>query len=193
MTRPSPAEVGPARQAPSGVGVAPHSVAALDDAALAARLVRAVIRHPPSVGPAAGHRCPGGTHSRTADGRVVCWSVPPADGERVAVDAECVGAASPPALARRWSIGDGFEAAWTATEVVAKLTDIPVLLLARHGPVLTSALTASGRRIVLHHTDQAGLHLCFGLSVARVAGTALTVGESRRRGAGVYPPSAVRA
>ncbi|MGL5928647.1 MAG: hypothetical protein ACRCY8_06910 [Dermatophilaceae bacterium] len=182
-----------------------------DDAALAARLRRAVARHPPGIGPAAGHRCAGATHSRTADGRIVCWSVPPVDGQRVAVDAECADAALPPALARRWSgmlpgclpdcssadrspgeppagwsthpsagrpemagwlrSGDcsglspeRFVLAWTATEVAAKLTDMPVLLLARQGPVTADALTAMGRRIVLHHERRAGLQLCFGLS-----------------------------
>ncbi|MGL5816065.1 MAG: hypothetical protein ACRCZD_17455 [Phycicoccus sp.] len=181
----------------------PHSAPGPDAtvvAALAARLCRAVVRHPPDIGPAAGHHCAGGTHSRAGDGRIVCWSAPTVHGERIAVDAECVDAAPPRALAWYWSRllpGDalggpaddsaagppasatslapggsegrspgGFTSVWTATEVVAKLTDTPVLLLARRGPVTTDTLTLPGRRIVLRHEHRAGLQLCFGLAAS---------------------------
>ncbi|MGL4745253.1 MAG: hypothetical protein ACRCXL_12810, partial [Dermatophilaceae bacterium] len=157
-----------------GLQTAPHSSVGSDDAALAARLGRVLARHPAVVGPAAGHRCGRGTHSRTADGQVVCWSVPQVGGERFAVDAECADVLAPPALTQRWSgpvragsLPGGVVAAWTATEVVAKLTDTPVLLLAARGPVTSVAVTHGARRVVLRHERRRGLHLCFGLAVVR--------------------------
>lgn len=93
-----------------------------------------------------GHRCGLGTHSTAGDGRVVCWS--PSTSLRRAVDAEAVGTPVPPALARRWGSSDPDTVWpwWCATECLAKLTDTPVLLLARHGPVRASPLeTPVGR------------------------------------------------
>lgn len=71
----------------------------------------------------------------TGDGRLVCWQ--PDTSERVAVDAELAVAPVPPALARRWGSADPDTVwpRWCVTECVAKLTDTPIILLARIGPV----------------------------------------------------------
>jgi hypothetical protein len=82
-----------------------------------------------------GHRCTGGAHSTVGDGRLVCWQ--PATSARVAVDAELARTPVPPALGRRWGSTDPVWVwpRWCATECVAKLTDTPIVLLARTGPV----------------------------------------------------------
>jgi len=129
------------------------------------RLSRAVRDHPPVIGPRAGHRCRAGAHSYLGDGRVVCWVVPSvaepprAGGTAVcgsgghagtdepplahAVDAELAGQRVPPSVTTRWR---GTAAAdpgrfwdlWCATEVLAKLADVPMVLLVRRGPVTAS-------------------------------------------------------
>jgi hypothetical protein len=112
-------------------------VAAASDPAR--RLEQAIADAPPQVhhGP---HPCAPGTHSRTADGRVVCWR-PQAfgvEGDRWAIDAELADQPVPPTLARRWGSDDPTRvwAHWCVLEVVAKLTDVPVVRLStRYGRV----------------------------------------------------------
>lgn len=102
----------------------------------AALLSAAVADHPVVVEPRTLHTCRGGAHSRVADGRLVCWA-PPSDAMSalpVAVDAEMRGQPVPPHLARRWSTDEPALVwpRWCATEVVAKLTHTPVVLLLNH-------------------------------------------------------------
>lgn len=88
-----------------------------------------------------GHRCGDGTHSTVGDGRRVCWR--PRTPLRAAVDAEIARSVVPAALARRWgSDPDVVWPAWCAAEVVAKLTDVPVLLLVRAGPPVSPGRSA---------------------------------------------------
>ena len=71
-------------------------------------------------------------HSYTHDGARWCWQG--AERGQAAVDAEVTTADPPEHLRRRATGVDDFWAAWTELEVVAKLTDTPVLaLLTRHG------------------------------------------------------------
>lgn len=93
-----------------------------------------------------GHRCSGGAHSTVGDGRLVCWQ--PVTSARVAVDAEILQTPVPPALGRRWGSTDPLWVwpRWCATECVAKLTDTPIVLLARAGPVEADPVdTPAGR------------------------------------------------
>jgi hypothetical protein len=121
------------------------------------RLARAVRDHPLVVEERAGHRCVAGAHSYLADGRVVCWVLPPASGPggpadaRVAhaVDAELALQAVPPSVRGRWGESvdaepEDFWHRWCATEVLAKLAEVPMVLLARQGPVTTSPVRRSG-------------------------------------------------
>lgn len=73
------------------------------------------------------------SHTWTDDGRRICWQ--PDTATRCAVDAERHDQALPPALARRYGLGEHeFWVAWTRAEVVAKLRDEPILaLLDREG------------------------------------------------------------
>jgi hypothetical protein len=116
----------------------------------AAVLSLAVATHPLVIEPADRHTCVAGTHSRTADGRIVCWSVPvPAV---CAVDAEMVTQPVPAALSRRWAIADPatFWPRWTATETVAKLVDVPVVVwLRRFGLVDSGGDAGPGGRVAL--------------------------------------------
>lgn len=75
-----------------------------------------------------------GPRSHLADGRIVSWTSPPPRGLRLAIDAEITDQPVPPALARRFGIGDPrrFWPAWTAVEVSCKLRDVPVLIWLRH-------------------------------------------------------------
>jgi hypothetical protein len=102
----------------------------MDD--LARRLRLAVDRSPLETSVAGGlHSCRGGTHSRLADGRRVCWSPDGlGDGVGFAIDAELAGQAVPPALGRRTGTLDPewFWPAWTRAEVGAKLFDVPILV-----------------------------------------------------------------
>lgn len=66
--------------------------------------------------------------SHLSDGRVVAWAGPPG---RVAIDAE-IEREVPPALARTHG-PDRFWERWTRLECVAKLADVPVVLLQRQG------------------------------------------------------------
>lgn len=86
------------------------------------------------------HHCEGGTHSRLADGRALCWR-PELHANTIgyAVDAEIAAQPLPPALlARLGAPRDGepvtFWEAWTRAEVCAKLFDVPILVwITRHG------------------------------------------------------------
>lgn len=94
------------------------------------------------------HHCATGTHSRTADGRVLCWR-PQAFGlerDRWAVDAELVDQPVPPTLARRWGSGDPARVwpHWCVLEVVAKLTDVPVVRLSTRYDGLGEDLGVAG-------------------------------------------------
>lgn len=121
------------------------------------RLARAVRDHPLVVEERAGHRCVAGAHSYLADGRVVCWVLPPWSGSGApadpevghAVDAELVLQRVPPSLGERWGGGvaqapEDFWDRWCATEVLAKLADVPMVLLARQGPVTRTPARLSG-------------------------------------------------
>ena len=114
-------------------------------------LSRAVREHPVVVEAPTGHRCSGGAHAHLGDGRLVCWTVPTVRGEGVppvgrAVDAELVGQPVPTHVAARWSAGratgsarsPGFWELWCATEVLAKLADVPMVVLAGAGPVTST-------------------------------------------------------
>jgi hypothetical protein len=94
-----------------------------------------VARSPVEVWPAgADHRCVGGTHTRVADGRLLCWS--PEDlpaAASCAVDAEIATQPVPPALRRRSGIADPatFWRLWTRAEVRAKVRDVPIVVWLR--------------------------------------------------------------
>ena len=99
---------------------------------LAAWLAGAVQQYPARFAPAKGrHRCCERTHSRLADGRLLCWR-PPAPptptGLVRAIDAELAGQTVPRALARRATTDDPdvFWPLWTRAEVRAKLHGIPI-------------------------------------------------------------------
>ena len=118
------------------------------------RLAAAVRDHPLVIEERAGHRCDAGAHSYLADGRVVCWVLPslgqphdPAVGH--AVDGELEDQPMPSSVRARWggaAAGERrrFWELWCATEVLAKLADIPMVLLARQSPVTTSPVSRSG-------------------------------------------------
>lgn len=73
-----------------------------------------------------------GVHSYTHDGTRWCW--PGAQRGRQGLDVEVVTHDPPEHLARRAHGVADFWTAWTALEVVAKLTDTPALaLFSRHG------------------------------------------------------------
>lgn len=96
------------------------------------------------------HRCAEGTHSRLADGSTLCWRTPQ-DVWTYALDGELEGQPVPRLLARRWGTGDPgeFWPRWVVAEVVAKLTDTPVLVLAARGAVPVPA----GLEVVLARED----------------------------------------
>ncbi|MEO7000116.1 MAG: hypothetical protein ABI112_18725 [Terracoccus sp.] len=97
---------------------------------LAEWLTRAV-RQQPAVFAAPGepHACSERTHSRLADGRLLCWRPSGPAGLVRAIDAEIVGQPVPRALARRAATDDPnvFWPLWTRAEVRAKLNGIPVV------------------------------------------------------------------
>ncbi|GAA2742804.1 hypothetical protein GCM10009868_14200 [Terrabacter aerolatus] len=125
-------------------------------------LSRAVREHPVVIEARDGHRCDGGTHSHLADGRVVCWVLPAAglrDADDVcvddlpaarAVDAELSRQAVPPTVAARWQAGgealdaQRFWDRWCATEVLAKLADVPMVVLVGGPPVTSSPVRRHG-------------------------------------------------
>lgn len=127
--------------------------------AASARLAEAMLT-PLVIERAADHACTRGTHSRIADGRVVCWSPPRGDDDVYAVDAEIAAQPMPPHLELRWrglwDAHDSFWAAWCASEVCAKLWDIPIVVLAARSPVGSSPVTLAGHTVtyaVRHEGD----------------------------------------
>jgi hypothetical protein len=119
-------------------------------------LSRVVRDHPVVIEARLDHRCRGGAgagvHSYLGDGRMACWVVPPAavTGPAEAdppvgwaVDAEVVTQPVPLRVGARWEEHDAadpeqFWRHWCATEVLAKLADVPVVLLLRDGPVMVT-------------------------------------------------------
>ncbi|WP_093248223.1 hypothetical protein [Tessaracoccus oleiagri] len=108
-----------------------------------------------------GERCPDGctgVHSYTSDGIRWCWQG--ADAAREAIDVELPTAPPPAAVAARYEGDEDFWLAWTRLEVVAKLTDTPMLTLVARGDLgrpapsdiavehlfLDGAVVALGRR-----------------------------------------------
>lgn len=142
------------------------------------RLVRAVRDHPLVIEERTDHRCVAGAHSYLADGRAVCWVLPARpsadDPARAhAVDAELSLQPVPPRLRERWSGAltegtDRFWALWCATEVLAKLADVPMVLLAHGAPVTASPVTRSGIEVhwLVHRVDD--VVVAHGLSWATV-------------------------
>ena len=137
--------------------------------ARADRLARAVRDHPPVLEVRTDHRCGprgrAGAHSYLADGRVVCW-VLPSFAEAVdpplahAVDAELALQRVPPSVRGRWRSAEvthpvRFWELWCATEVLAKLADVPMVLLARREPVTDSPVRRAGVEVhwLVHHVD----------------------------------------
>lgn len=108
-------------------------VAAPSEPAWARVATRAhVVFTTPTAPPArAGHPATGlcrGLHSYLPTGDQLCWrhELP----GRFALDAELATAPVPPALGSRWSgTSEDFWRAWVTAEVIAKLTDVPVLSL----------------------------------------------------------------
>ncbi|MEP7332344.1 MAG: hypothetical protein ABI692_09675, partial [Terracoccus sp.] len=92
--------------------------------------LRRSVRQQPAevVPPGQLHTCVERTHSRLADGRLLCWRPSRLTGLRVAIDAERAGQAVPRALARRAATDDPdvFWPLWTRAEVRAKLHSIPI-------------------------------------------------------------------
>ena len=98
-----------------------------------------------------------GVHSYTSDGIRWCWQ--DADPAREAIDVE-LPTAAPPAVGARYDGDEDFWVAWTRLEVVAKLTDTPMLTLVAQGHLgrpsppdiavehldLEGAIVALGRR-----------------------------------------------
>jgi len=129
--------------------------------------LREAMRTPLVVEPAATHTCTGGTHSRVADGRVVCWSPPARRGQAHAVDAEIATQVVPPHLGRRWRglVGahDSFWSAWCATEVCAKLLDVPIIVLAAQGPVGASPATVDDRTVTYAVRREGDLVVALGI------------------------------
>jgi len=80
-----------------------------------------------------GVACPAGcrrAHSYTSSGERWCWR--PATAARGAIDVESTAAAPPPHLLRRLGTTEPrFWPTWTRLEVIAKLTDTPVMTLLR--------------------------------------------------------------
>lgn len=120
--------------------------------------------YPPVIEPSSTHICPGGAHSRTRDGRIVCWTPSVAD-IRVAVDAEVAGQTVPGLLARRWrcSEPDLFWKLWTATEVASKLVNIPILAwISTTQPIRTSPCPVAGGTVWWLSGITQGLRLSYG-------------------------------
>ena len=91
---------------------------------------------------------------------------PSSRGARFAVDAERAHQPVPPALGRSWGSDDPAQVwpRWCATEVVAKLTDVPVVMLLRDAAVLTSPHVLDGRAVhwLVHEVD--GVVVAHGMS-----------------------------
>ena len=130
-------------------------------------LLEDALRTPPVIESAAGHWCVGGTHSRMADDRVVCWSPPQQATETYAVDAEIADQPVPAHLGHRWQ-GEArahrsFWSAWCASEVCAKLLDIPIVVLAARGPVSVSPVLLDGRVVTYVERRQGDIVMVFGV------------------------------
>lgn len=113
------------------------------------------------------HECLRGTHSRVADGRLLCWDpweilddggrAPDGPRRWVALDAEQVGARPPRAIARLAGDPDAtrFWWLWTRAEARAKIRDVPILTWLRttdwqsDGDI--AAADAVGLRVALPH------------------------------------------
>ncbi len=81
-----------------------------------------------------GSRLP---HARLSDFRTVTWEPSHAlRGRNVALDAEALGTSMPQSVVGRLKASNPFHAQrqWTRVEVVAKLTDTPMLVLLRQDP-----------------------------------------------------------
>ena len=130
----------------------------------------AAMRTPLVIERAADHRCTRGTHSRVADGRIVCWSPERGDREAYAVDAEIVGQPVPPHLEARWgglwAAHESFWGAWCASEVCAKLWDVPVVALAARGPVASSPVTLGSQTVTYAVRQEGDLVVAFGVLTA---------------------------
>lgn len=102
-----------------------------------------------------------GVHSYLADGAQACWR--PGVPGTFALDVEGM-TAPPPHLAARWTGSfRAFWEAWVSTEVIAKLTGTPVLVLAARG------LPASSPDVEIVVEQRADLVACYGRRVARVS------------------------
>ncbi|MEO7753061.1 MAG: hypothetical protein ABIS35_06570, partial [Terracoccus sp.] len=109
------------------------------------------------------HSCSARVHSYAGDGSLVCWA---GDGmprtPALAVDVERARQPVPPVLARRWGDDDPatFWPRWCAAEVVAKLTGVPMVRLAQHGPPWPTsarqAVSGDGRTVVHWVTGRLG-------------------------------------
>ncbi|MEO6019167.1 MAG: hypothetical protein ABIP45_02835 [Knoellia sp.] len=128
------------------------------------------MRTPLVIERAADHMCTSGTHSRVADGRVVCWSPPRAHNAAYAVDAEIAAQSPPPHLEVRWcglwDAHDGFWGAWCASEVCAKLWDIPIVVLAARSPVGASPVTRAGQTVTYAVRAEGDLVVALGILTA---------------------------
>lgn len=106
-------------------------------------------------------RCPDGctgVHSYTSDGIRWCWQG--ADPAREAIDVE-LPTATPRAVGSRYDGDEDFWLVWTRLEVVAKLTNTPILVLVARGGLdrpapediaiehvsIDGAIVALGRRL----------------------------------------------
>jgi hypothetical protein len=132
-------------------------------------LARAVRTHPVVIEERGAHRCAGGVHSYLGDGRVVCWQPSPdafvstddsgdaGDHDRPvgwAIDAELRSQPVPVHVAARWreagaaaqqpGAAERFWPLWCATEALAKLADVPMVVLLRSGPVTASPARRDG-------------------------------------------------
>lgn len=134
--------------------------------AASARLAEAMLT-PLVIERAADHTCTSGTHSRVADGRIVCWSPPRTNDEAYAVDAEIASQPRPPRLEvrwrGRWDAHDDFWGAWCASEVCAKLWNIPIVVLAARSPVGVSPVTHAGQTVTYAVRAEGDLVVAFGI------------------------------
>lgn len=129
------------------------------------RLSRAVREHQLVIEARVDHRCEGGAHSYLADSRVVCWVVPPGcrpvAAEDVCVDDAPAGHAIdaeqgrqpvPAWVASRWQAHGAMDPQrfwdlWCATEVLAKLADVPMVVLVAEAPVTSSPVRRDGLEV----------------------------------------------
>ncbi|WP_296140719.1 hypothetical protein [uncultured Tessaracoccus sp.] len=105
-----------------------------------------------------GEACPDGcqgVHSTTADGVRWCWR--PDGGAPAAIDVE-LRREPPPHLASRLRSDEDFWLAWTRLEVVAKLTDTPVVTLLGAGALGSPAPAG----ITVRHVERGDAVLCLG-------------------------------